>query len=106
MHDHSTTPPRTSCAPPSTPAADASTRTWVRAGDPRHWREIVQTHPVFGDDRLSLVARGVYSRITMLPVGESFSAESLAAIGGDSVAVAQACLDELMALGYLAEVAR
>lgn len=61
---------------------------------------------MFGDDRLSLIARGVYARITSMPVGASFSAESLASAGGDSVAAAQAGLDELAAAGYLAGVAR
>ncbi|WP_309097529.1 hypothetical protein [Streptomyces sp.] len=66
---------------------------------------IVQEHPLFGDERVSLTARGVFARITTVPVGETFTAATLAA-GTDEVATAQAGLDELEAHGYLAEVAR
>jgi len=78
---------------------------WVRTGDPQHWRLIIQEHPVFGDDRLSLVARGVFARITEVPVGEAFSAVTLAAGAPEGAAAVQAGLDELAAHGYLAGVA-
>ncbi|MFI2620565.1 hypothetical protein [Streptomyces sp. NPDC018584] len=79
---------------------------WVRTGDPRHWRLIVQEHPVFGDNRLTLAARGVYARITAVPMGETFTAASLATSTDDDAATVQAGLNELEAHGYLAEVAR
>jgi hypothetical protein len=61
---------------------------------------------VFGDDRLSLLARGVYAQITTVPVGETFSAATLAAGALEDAASAQAGLDQLAAHGYLAGVAR
>lgn len=81
-------------------------RTWIRAGDAGHWRMLVQHHPAFGDDRLSLMARGVFARITELPMGDVFSAVSFTATDEDGAEAVQSALDELAAYGYLAEVAR
>ncbi|MGC9479717.1 hypothetical protein ACP4I1_37105 [Streptomyces sp. WG4] len=61
---------------------------------------------MFGDDRLSLTARGVFAQITTVPVGEVFTASSLAAGTGDDVSVVQAGLAELETHGYLTEAAR
>ncbi|MDJ0347501.1 hypothetical protein [Streptomyces sp. PH10-H1] len=84
----------------------ADAQAWTRVGDPRSWREQVHDNPVFGDERLALETLGVFARVLNVRVGEVFSAATLAASGADSVATAQAALDELAARGYLAGVAR
>ncbi|MFD5899800.1 hypothetical protein [Streptomyces sp. NPDC060366] len=82
------------------------TQTWTRAGDPRRWQEAVYDHQAFGDERLSLVALGVFARVMDLPVGTVFSAQTLASLGPDSPEAGQAGLDELAAASYLTEVAQ
>lgn len=80
-----------------------SAGSWTRAGDPRTWQEALHDHPAFSDTRLSLAAIGTFARVMSLPLGTAFDAETLG-FAADSVAKVQAALDELAAVGYLAEV--